>query len=115
MAELLSDWHYIETAREQWLEAAELEDIVLETLLEVAKQQVIEYAPALEEPAEGAELVIPVNYSYAQLQQAKNLYNAARVTPGGEYGEDTFVIRPHPLDWIIKQILRPRSAVPNVG
>lgn len=113
---LMTAWHDLVTAREQWLEADELDDIVLETLLEVSKQQVIAYAPPeLPEPEEDEEQIIPVNYSYAQLQQAKNLYNAARVTPGGEYGEDTFVIRPHPLDWIVKQILRPRRAVPNVG
>jgi hypothetical protein len=28
-------------------------------------------------------------------------------------GEDTFVLRPFPLDWTIKQVLRPKRAIPG--
>jgi hypothetical protein len=109
----MGTWHDVESARDQWIDA-DLDDDVLEELLEVAKQQVIAYAPALPEPAEGEELDVPVNYRYGQLEQAKNLWNAARVDASGGDGDGTFVMRPHPLDWIIKQILRPRRAVPRV-
>lgn len=110
----MTTWHTATSARDQWIDA-DLDDEVLEELLEVAKQQVIAYAPALPvvDPPVTPEQ-IPGNYRYAQLEQAKNLWNAARVDATGGDGEDGFVRRPHPLDWIIKQILRPRRAVPRV-
>ncbi|MEX1079808.1 MAG: hypothetical protein WED09_11945 [Homoserinimonas sp.] len=110
----MTTWHDIETARDEWVDAP-LDDDALTTLLAVAKQQVLAYAPtlpAVDPPVEPEE--IPDNYRYGQLEQAKNLWNAGRVDAGGGVGDDTFVVRPHPLDWIIKQILRPRRAVPRV-
>lgn len=101
-------WHDEETARDEW-ESAPTNDDVLTQLLEVSKQQVIAYAPKLAEDA-----AVPVNYRYGQLEQAKNLYNASSVDSSGGMGEGEFVMRPHPLDWIIKQILRPKRAVPRV-
>ena len=106
-------WHDIESARDEWIDAP-MDDDVLEELLTVAQQQVVAYAPALPEPAEGEEQDIPSNYRYAQLQQAKNLFNAGRVDSTGGVGESDFVARPFPLDWVIRQILRPRRAVPRV-
>lgn len=101
-------WHDEETARDEWVSAPPNDD-VLAQLLEVSKQQVIAYAPKLPDPE-----VVPVNYRYGQLEQAKNLYNAGAVDSSGGMGEGEFVMRPHPLDWIIKQILRPKRAVPRV-
>lgn len=109
----MTTWHDIESARDQWIDAP-LDDDVLEELLDVSVQQVIAYAPALAEPAEGEELDVPVNYRRAQLQQARNLWNASKVDPSGGIGGDDFVIRPFPLDWIIRQTLRPRRGVPRV-
>ncbi|CAO1650549.1 Head-to-tail adaptor [Salinibacterium sp. NYA9b] len=110
----MATWHDIESVREEWLDAPESDDL-LEELVEVAQQSVVAYAPKLVEPEdEETEQVIPTNYRYAQLQQVKNLWNAGRVDSSGGVGDDGFVFRPHPLDWVIKQILRPRRAVPRV-
>lgn len=110
----MANWHDIDSARDEWIDAP-MNDDVLTALLAVSKQQVIAYAPRLPvvDPPVDPE-VIPENYRYGQLEQAKNLYNAGRVDASGGDGDGSFVARPHPLDWIIKQILRPRRAVPRV-
>src|SRR5690606_13295488 len=111
----MTTWHDIESARDQWIDAP-LDDDVLEELLAVAEQQVIAYAPALPAPAEGGALAAPVNYLRAQLQQARNLWNASKVDAGTGMSADgeSFAIRPFPLDWMIRQTLRPRRGVPRV-
>lgn len=52
----------------------------------------------------------PARYVYAQLQQAKNLFNAGR----GTSGPDGFEFSPRPLDKDIQRIIRPRSGVIDV-
>jgi hypothetical protein len=100
-------WHTVDTARLEWSDATGIDDVRLYTLLELARAQCTEYAPAL--PANTRP---PINYRQAQLMQARNLINAGRAE--GE-GEGDFVLRPFPLDWMVKQTLRPKSGVPVVG
>lgn len=111
-------WHTAESARDQWADApgtpADDPD-VLEELLDVAREQVEAYAPNLPPAAEGGPVSIPITYRYAQLMQARNIWNAALVSPGGEMGEGDFAITPHPLDWTVKQMIRPKRATPVVG
>lgn len=56
----------------------------------------------------------PINYVYAQLQQATNLWNAGRVSGGGDAGVEQFTFTPRPLDKTIKQIIRPVHGGPRV-
>ncbi|MGB3375925.1 MAG: hypothetical protein WBA87_12415 [Microbacterium sp.] len=63
-------------------------------------------------PAEGD--AVPARYVYAQLQQARNLWNSGRTTGEGDVGPDGFVFRPYPLDKTIKQIIRPVDGKPHV-
>lgn len=63
------------------------------------------YGPLLDNP--------PARYVYAQLQQAKNLWNAGRVAAAGD-GSGEFQFVPRPLDKEIQRIIRPRAGVPNV-
>jgi hypothetical protein len=103
-------WYTLDAAREDWADAPET-DARLEQLLELARQQVIAYAPAL---AAGA--AIPANYKAGQLMQARNLWNAGLVDPAtGQQGDDaSFQLRPFPLDWMVRQVLRPKTGVPKV-
>lgn len=103
-------WHTLDSARAEWADAEPLSDLRLFQLLELARQQVVAYAPTLAEDAS-----VPTNYRQGQLMQARNLLNAAQVDPSGAIGEDTFALRPYPLDWMVKQVLRPQRAVPGVG
>lgn len=49
----------------------------------------------------------PSHWVYAQLQQAKNLWNAGRADGGGDVGPEGFVFQPRPLDKTIRGIIRP--------
>jgi hypothetical protein len=84
-------------------------------ILDVAREQVIAYAPA-PDPVPSGEPVPdpPARYVYAQLQQARNLWNSGRTTGEGEVGAEGFVFRPYPLDKTIKQIIRPLDGKPDV-
>lgn len=106
-----SEWHTVDSARAAgWADAEHLGDVHLHELLEVARHDVLEYAPTL---ADGAP--VPSHYRLGQLMQARNLLNAASVDPRtGEDGIGSFAIRPFPLDWQIKQTLRPKRGIPVV-
>jgi len=105
-----SEWLTLDAVREDWDDAEAIADATLWNLLELAREQVIEFAPTL---AEGA--AVPLRYREGQRMQARNLATANRVDTSGGIGEGDFVIRPFPLDWHVKQILRPKRAVPVVG
>lgn len=109
----MASWHTIETARDEWIDAP-LDYDALTELLAISRQQVVRYAPALAETDPPTPDECPDNYRYGQLRQAENLFNAARVDSNGGEGSGEFVVRPHPLDWVVKQILRPRRGVPRV-
>lgn len=103
-------WHTLDTARDDWRDAPGF-DAWLYELLWTARNDVLAFAPALT-----AGQRPPLNYRRAQLMQARNLWNAGKVDPAsGGMGDDTFVLRPFPLDWTIKQVLRPKRAVPTIG
>lgn len=78
-------------------------------LLDVAREQVLEFGPVL---AEGDP--IPDRFVLAQLRQAENLWNAGRVSGAGDMGVDTYTFTPRPLDKTIRQIIRPVSSYSNV-
>lgn len=101
VVEALDGWYTLWEAREDWAQAPHLDHQAFE-LLQMAREQCLEYAPL----AEGA--AVPGRHRQAQLMQARNIWNSQKVDPatGGIDGE-SFVITPHPLDWMIKQILRP--------
>ena len=100
-------WHTVDSAREEWHDGAPSLDRRLYQLLLLAREQVVAYAPKL---ADGAS--VPANYREGQIMQARNLWNAGRVDPSsGETGDEDFAIRPYPLDWMVKQVLRPKTVM----
>ena len=106
----MATWHDIDSIRIAWSDADQIEDALLGELLEVARDAVVAYAPALAEDA-----VLPTSYRLGQMLHTKNLWNAARVGADGSIGGDTFEIQPRPLDWHVKQVLRPAQGLPKVG
>lgn len=84
-------------------------------LLDVAREQVIAYAPA-PAPVPSGEPVPdpPARYVYAQLQQARNLWNAGSVSSAGDFGEGQYTYTPRPLDKVIRGIIRPVDGKPDV-
>ena len=103
-------WLTLDAAREDWADAADIPDRTLYDLLTVAKNDVIAFAPAL-----AADVLPPTHYRKAQGMQARNIWNASRVDPAsGGTGEDSFAIRIFPLDWSIRQSLRPKRGIPVI-
>lgn len=99
-----------------WPEAPVMNLEVLSMILNIARQDVIDYAPASAlvlhegepEPVPADRLVL------AQLRQAQTLWDAGSVTSGGGVGEGEFTFVPRPLDRVIKLIIRPRKGGPRV-
>lgn len=103
-------WYTVDDARDDWPDAP-ASDARVAQLLDLAKLQVLDFAPALPVAAPP-----PVNYRAGQLQQARNIWNAGRANPStGDFGQDGFTLTVHPLDWHVEQLLRPKKGVPNVG
>ena len=106
-----AEWATLAITRSQWIDSRTIDDDVLYEILQVAKTQVLDFAPSL-----AAAAAVPTHYRMAQISQARNIYNGSIVdATNGDIGSDTFTIRPFPLDWQIKQLLRPRRGVPVTG
>lgn len=112
------DWHTVESLRGTdehgepvWAQAADIAESLLADLVDVARDNVLAYAPALPEDYPLGKC--PAAYRLAHLMQTRNLWNAVTEDDGGGgFAGDEYAIRPVPLDWIIKQILRPKTATP---
>lgn len=99
----MAEWHTLDSARDQW-DDAPLDDDYLQELLDVAKDAVLTYGHALTE-----EEAVPTRYRVAQLMQARNIFNASKASAGGDLDGSSFGISTAPLDWQVKQLIRPRS------
>lgn len=104
-----SGWHTLDTVREDWPDAEDIPDPLLWAVLELAREAVLEYGPTLAE-----DDPIPGRFREGQRVQARNIVTAARVQPDGSEGIGDFVVRPFPLDWHVKQIIRPTTGKPVV-
>ncbi|WP_404311304.1 hypothetical protein LG314_07940 [Agrococcus terreus] len=102
-------WYTLDAARRDWPGAPE-DDARLHDLLAVARTQVLEYAPELELAP------VPAHYRAAQLLQARNVWNATQTDPNSsQMNGDGFAVPVYPLDWSVRQMLRPQRVVPVVA
>jgi hypothetical protein len=123
-------WHTVESARDQWADAPYDEDggdDTLTELLVVAQGAVLAFAPVLTESEDDLILidgilvpndgeVIPTNYRVAQLMQARNVWNSSKASPGtGEFDNGSYGLSSFPLDWQIRQLLRPKQGRPVIA
>lgn len=105
-----SPWYLLDAARADW-PGAPADDARLHDLLDVARGQVLAFAPPLDELG-----TVPDPLRQAQLMQARNIWNAQQIDPGAtSFGGDGFQVRVYPLDWSVKQMIRPQSGRPVVG
>lgn len=106
----MTTWHTKVTLRAVWSNAP-ASDTLLDELLDVAKHQVLEFAPTL-----AAEAPIPTQYRYAQYMQAMALWNAQKAGPTDDaIGGESYQVRVYPMDATIRRILRPTVGVPRLG
>lgn len=106
-----TDWLTEVEVATLWVDAPD-DAFTLGLLMNAALAQVLAFAPAA--PGD-SPTPVPPNFKLAQLMQTRNLWNASQVDPGGSMGESDFAVRPFPLDWQVKALLRPKSATPLVG
>ena len=59
--------------------------------------------------------LVPERYRRALVMQARALYRATLVGSGDSIGLDGISVTVFPMDWTVKNLLRPKRGVPNVG
>lgn len=96
--------------RSAWKDAPWENLELLGMILDVAKAQVLAYAPEL--PADDE---YPDRYVLAQLMQARTIYQASTVSSAGTVGEGEFIYTPRPMDKTVRTIIRPDDGKPDVG
>jgi|688.fasta_scaffold145636_1 hypothetical protein len=104
----LNGWLTLELARAQWADAP-LDDVLLHQILQTAKEQCLDYAPAL-----GEALLPPLAYVQAQLMQARAIYQSVIANQNDNVGIEGFAVRVFPLDFTIRAMLRPKRAIGSV-
>lgn len=111
----MAEWLTVEEARDMWRDAP-YDDDELNLYLDVAKLQVIEYGPASTAAAiQEDPTTVSDSYRLGQLMQARNLWNAAKMDPNANIGADQgFSFQPFPLDWTVKQLIRPKTGKPVI-
>jgi hypothetical protein len=125
----MAEWHTVATARDQWADAPYDEDggdDTLTQLLSVAKNAVRAYAPTAGDGyvidddgyiVPGDPSSVPDNYVVAQLMQARNVWNSSKASPssGNFDGGDVYALSSFPLDWQVRQLLRPKQGRPVIA
>ncbi|WP_417561867.1 hypothetical protein [Microbacterium sp.] len=114
----MSTWYSVEDEAAQTRVAGAWPDVplidleVCAMILSVAQQQVLAYAPA---PGENDDfdLAPPDRFVYAQVEQAKNLWNKRRSAGDETIGVEPFSFTPQ-MDYGIQQIIRPKDGRPDV-
>ncbi|QCQ16990.1 hypothetical protein [Microbacterium sp. RG1] len=88
-----------------WPDGSILGDDALAVYLAAAKAGCVAYAPTL---AEGAD--VPEEYRLAHIMHARNIFNAGNAASdgNGELSAGGYGITSYPLDWHVKQLLRPQ-------
>lgn len=111
-------WLTNDEVRDLW-EDAPADEELLNMLNDSAITQLTAYAPILLPKTSEDGLTyypsVPQNYRLAQLMQVRNLFNAGRVAPSGDFGSGEFTFTPFPLTWQVQALLRPKRGRPLVG
>lgn len=101
-------------ARAEWVDAPS-NDATLQRLLNAAGVACEAYAPLQDMLAQYGPGYMDSRVT-AVLMQARNVWNSERVDPvSGGMGDESFVMKPFPLDWMVKQLLRPKTVLGWVG
>jgi hypothetical protein len=113
----MATWYTVEEAQTDWLDAPhgdEDEDALLQSYLDAAQEAILAFAPARysatptpTDPTEGMRR--------AHLMQAQNLWNATAASPSGNFDNGSFGLSTFPLDWQVKQLVRPHRGLPVIA
>lgn len=95
---------------EEWRDMPD-DEAVATRYLASAHQQCLDFLP--HKRVDGALVpdvptVVPETYRLAQILQARALYNSVITGPGDALGPEGQSVTVHPMDWSVKNLLRPR-------
>jgi len=104
-----------------WVEAADLEEwadapmdaAALVRYLGAAHEQCVDFLPYTTDPTTGVQTPVipdpvPDRFALAQVAQARALYRSALAGSGDAIGADGLSVTVFPMDWTVKNLLRPR-------
>lgn len=102
----MNSWLTVEELRERWPDAP-LDDAEAQDYLDAAFEQCVEFLD------NDAAEVTP-SRRIALVMQTRSVW---RATEGddGEIGPEGFTITAFPMDWQVKNLLRPRSGKPRIA
>ena len=93
----------ITEVRGYWPGVDEVDLDELALLLASAHVQCAAFAPDL-----GDDVTVPANYRHAQVLQARALYRSTMAGSGDQIGIDGQAVQVFPMDWTVKNLLRPK-------
>jgi hypothetical protein len=97
-------WHTLDSIRDVWRDAPG-DDAELFVLMQSAKEQCEAFAPAFTGAA-------PLRFRQAQLLQSRALWASGSVSQGDQFGDGAGLsVTVFPMDWTVKNLLRPTRAV----
>lgn len=102
VVEAADGWHSLDSARDEWRDAP-LDDPALFAVLDSARDQCGAFAPLVD--------VVPARYRQAQLMQARALWNSGAVAQNDQLGGGDLTVTVFPMDWTVKNLLRPKRAI----
>jgi hypothetical protein len=92
----------------QWPDAAQMSTAELTDYLQAAYEQCVAYLP---DTANLAAVPVPSRWRLAQLSQARALFRSGVAGSGDQIGQDGLTITVYPMDWTVRNLLRPRTVV----
>lgn len=106
-------WVTTEQAEALWADAANLDPDILVFLLESAHSDCVTFLP------EGAEDTapedVPASWKLAEVYQARSRHVAVLGGAENQIGAEGSTITTFPLDWQVRQLLRPKRGRPSIG
>lgn len=113
----ITGWHTSTTLHKVWSNAPSDEDLIAD-LLEAAKFQILEFAPALPESDEsGSEQEVPANYRIAQGLQARAIWESQKADVASDVDGIglEYAVRVYSMAKPVRDLLRPAQGAPGVG
>ena len=109
----MSTWYTPETITNVWREASSMHESELAEMLAVAREEceAFAYPEDIADPAN-----IPARVALAHRLHAQAIWNSQKTT--GRDDDLTLsgqTVTVYPMDWQVKQHLRPRGAVPGIA
>jgi hypothetical protein len=103
----LIGWVETDEVVEFWPEADDLTTGALISYLQAAYEQCVEFLPHVAVPTPPIALPPPERYILAQVMQAQALFRSNVAGSGDTLGGDGQSVTLFPMDWTVKNLLRP--------